>query len=63
MLFDSHNHAFEVFGGVHRRGIYDNMRTEVDGVRPGKQHEINLLEESQANASRYDTLRRISHAA
>ncbi|RXR21731.1 transposase, partial [Sphingobium fluviale] len=25
MLFDAHNHAFRVLGGVPRRGIYDNM--------------------------------------
>lgn len=41
MLFDAHNHAFEVLGGVPRRGIYDNMRTAVDKVRPGKQREVN----------------------
>jgi hypothetical protein len=27
MLFDAHNHAFSVLGGVPRRGIYDNMLT------------------------------------
>ena len=36
MLFDAHNHAFVVLGGVPRRGIYDNMRTAVDRVRRGK---------------------------
>jgi len=41
MLFDAHNHAFEVLGGVPRRGIYDNMKTAVDRVRPGKQRDIN----------------------
>ena len=41
MLFDAHNHAFEVFGGVPRRGIYDNMKTAVDRVRSGKQREVN----------------------
>lgn len=41
MLFDAHNHAFEVLGGVPRRGIYDNMRTAVDKVRPGKQRDVN----------------------
>jgi transposase len=30
MLFDAHNHAFRVLGGVPRRGVYDNMRTAVD---------------------------------
>lgn len=41
MLFDAHNHAFEVLGGVPKRGIYDNMRTAVDKVRPGKQRDVN----------------------
>lgn len=27
MLFDAHNHAFRVLGGVPRRGIYDNRWT------------------------------------
>ena len=36
MLFDAHNHAFRVLGGVPRRGIYDNMRTAVDKVGRGK---------------------------
>ena len=38
MLFDAHNHAFVVLGGVPRRGIYDNMRTAVDPVRRGGSH-------------------------
>lgn len=36
MLFDAHNRAFEVLGGVPRRGIYDNMKTAVDKVPRGK---------------------------
>ena len=32
ILFDSHYQAFRVFGGVPRRGIYDNMRAAVDRV-------------------------------
>ncbi|MFG6490617.1 IS21 family transposase, partial [Roseateles sp. BYS78W] len=36
MLFDAHNHAFRVFGGVPKRGIYDNMKTAVDKVLSGK---------------------------
>ena len=36
MLFDAHNHAFRVLGGVPRRGIYDNMRTAVDKDRARK---------------------------
>jgi transposase len=42
MLFDAHNHAFAVFGGVPARGIYDNMKTAVDRVRRGKQRDINI---------------------
>ncbi|MFZ5502227.1 MAG: IS21 family transposase, partial [Pseudomonadota bacterium] len=42
MLFDAHNHAFAMFGGVPARGIYDNMRVAVDKVRSGKQSDINL---------------------
>jgi transposase len=37
MLFDAHARAFAAFGGVPRRGIYDNMKTAVDkvGARQG----------------------------
>ena len=42
MLFDAHNHAFRVLGGVPRRGIYDNMRTAVDKVGRGKERTVNL---------------------
>jgi hypothetical protein len=41
MLFDAHNHAFRIFGGVPRRGIYDNMRTAVDKIKKGKAREVN----------------------
>ena len=41
MLFDAHNHAFRVLGGVPQRGIYDNMRTAVDKVGQGKQRQVN----------------------
>jgi transposase len=41
MLFDAHNHAFRVLGGVPRRGIYDNMRTAVDKVGRGKNRQVN----------------------
>jgi len=42
MLFDAHNRAFAVFGGVPRRGIYDNMKTAVDWVGSGKAREVNV---------------------
>jgi transposase len=41
MLFDAHNHAFRVFGGVPRRGIYDNMKTAIDKVGRGKERDVN----------------------
>lgn len=41
MLFDAHTRAFTLFGGVTRRGIYDNMKTAVDKVQQGKKRVIN----------------------
>ena len=41
MLFDAHNHAFVVLGGVPERGIYDNMKTAVDKVGKGKKRVVN----------------------
>ena len=51
MLFDAHNHAFEVLGGVPRRGIYDNMKSAVDKVRRSKERDINAR--FQAMVSHY----------
>lgn len=42
MLFDAHNHALAILGGVPRRGIYDNMKVAVDKVRHGKKRDVNL---------------------
>ena len=41
MLFDAHTRAFTAFGGVSRRGIYDNMKTAVDKVSKGNGHVVN----------------------
>ena len=41
MLFDAHARAFRVFGGVPKRGIYDNMKTAVDRVGVGKRRIVN----------------------
>ena len=41
MLFDAHQHAFTAWGGIPRRGIYDNMKTAVDKIRKGRQRDIN----------------------
>lgn len=41
MLFDAHNHALRVFGGVPARGLYDNMKTAVDRIGRGKERVVN----------------------
>ena len=41
MVFDAHNRAFRFFGGVTRRGIYDNMKTAVDAILIGKARKFN----------------------
>lgn len=41
MLFDAHAHAFEFFGGLCERGIYDNMKTAVQSVFVGKERVFN----------------------
>jgi transposase len=48
MLFDAHAKGFTVLGGIPRRGIYDNMRTAVDAVGPGKQRTVNARFEAMA---------------
>jgi transposase len=51
MLFDAHNHAFRVLGGVPRRGIYDSMRTAVDKVGRGKERQVNARFSAMASHS------------
>lgn len=51
MLFDAHAQAFAAFGGIPRRGIYDNMKTAVDKVGRGKERTVNAR--FQAMASHY----------
>jgi transposase len=41
MLFDAHYRAFEVFGGIPERVLYDNMKSAVDKVGRGKQRAVN----------------------
>ena len=41
MLFDAHTQAFTAFGGVPRRGIYDNMKTAVDGIGQHRERRVN----------------------
>ena len=41
LVFDAHDKAFEFYGGVCRRGIYDNMKTAVDAIFVGKARQYN----------------------
>jgi hypothetical protein len=41
MVFDAHARAFDFFGGVPTRGIYDNMKTAVTTVFTGKERVFN----------------------
>lgn len=41
MLFEAHTRAFTAFGGVPKRGIYDNMKTAVDKVSKGNGRVVN----------------------
>lgn len=41
MLIDAHNHAFDYFGGVPSRGIYDNPKTIVKQIKSGKERAFN----------------------
>ena len=41
MVFEAHERAFRFFGGVCRRGIYDNMKTAVNAVFVGKKRDYN----------------------
>jgi len=54
MLFDAHAHAFAAFGGIPRRGIYDNMKTAVDKVRTGKDRDVNARFDSMVSHYLFD---------
>jgi len=41
MVFDAHARAFSSFGGVPRRGIYDNLKPAVDAVFVGRERRFN----------------------
>ena len=40
-MFDAHDKAFQFYGGVCRRGIYDNMKTAVEAIFVGKARRYN----------------------
>jgi hypothetical protein len=41
LVFDAHDKAFVFYGGVCRRGIYDNMKTAVEAILVGKARKYN----------------------
>lgn len=41
LVFDAHDKAFGFYGGVCRRGIYDNMKTAVEAIFLGKARQYN----------------------
>jgi len=41
LVFDAHDKAFVFFGGVCRRGIYDNMKTAVEAIFVGRARQYN----------------------
>ena len=41
LVFDAHDKAFIFYGGVCRRGIYDNMKTAVEAIFIGKARQYN----------------------
>jgi transposase len=54
MLFDAHEHAFRVLGGVPQRGIYDNMKTAVDRVGTGRARQVNARFAAMASHYLFD---------
>src|ERR1700683_1369488 len=41
LVFDAHAKAFQFYGGICRRGIYDNMKTAVEAIFVGKARRYN----------------------
>jgi transposase len=54
MVLDAHVRAFEFFGGVCRRGIYDNLKTVVTKVLLGKERVFNRRFQSLASHYLFD---------
>jgi transposase len=55
MLFDAHTRCFTALGGIPKRGIYDNMKTAVDKVKPGKARQVNARFAAMASHYLFDT--------
>ena len=56
MVLDAHTKAFEFFGGVCRRGIYDNLKTVVTKVLMGKDRVFNRRFQNLASYYLFDPI-------
>jgi transposase len=56
MVLDAHIRAFEFFGGVCRRGIYDNLKTVVTKVLMGKDRVFNRRFQNLASYYLFDPI-------
>lgn len=56
MVLDAHSRAFEFFGGVCRRGIYDNLKTVVTKVLMGKDRVFNRRFQNLASYYLFDLI-------
>lgn len=54
MVLDAHSRAFEFFGGVCKRGIYDNLKTVVTKVLMGKDRVFNRRFQNLASYYLFD---------
>jgi len=54
MVLDAHSRAFEFYGGVCRRGIYDNLKTVVTKVLMGKDRVFNRRFQNLASYYLFD---------
>ena len=51
LVFDAHDKAFQFYGGVCRRGIYDNMKTAVEAIFVGKARQYILASSGATRSS------------
>jgi transposase len=56
MVIDSHVRAFEFFGGVCRKGIYDNLKTVVSKILLGKDRNFNRRFQCLASHYLFETI-------
>lgn len=56
MVLDAHSRAFEFFGGICRRGIYDNLKTVVTKVLMGKERVFNRRFQNLASYYLFDPI-------